>query len=73
MLLLGSRRSTAFTRAKGTDGAWLGEFVQWDASLRDWLEGRSEKVCLIGMIDDANNRLFARSGRGEYAAGVELP
>jgi transposase-like protein len=38
----------------------LGELVQWDASLHDWLEGRGEKMYLIAMIDDATSRLFAR-------------
>jgi len=34
----------------------LGELVQWDTSLHDWLEGRGEKLCLIAMIDDATSR-----------------
>lgn len=37
-----------------------GEMVQWDTSEHDWLEGRGEKFYLIGMIDDATSRLFAR-------------
>jgi hypothetical protein len=37
-----------------------GELVQWDTSEHDWLEGRGEKLYLIGMIDDATSRLFAR-------------
>lgn len=38
-----------------------GELVQWDTSIHDWLEGRSnEAVKLIAMIDDATNDLFAR-------------
>jgi hypothetical protein len=38
----------------------LGELVQWDTSVHDWLEGRGEKLYLIAMIDDATSRLFAR-------------
>lgn len=38
----------------------FGELVQWDTSEHDWLEGRGEKLYLIGMIDDATSRWFAR-------------
>ena len=38
-----------------------GELLQWDTSEHDWLEGRgSEKLYLIGMIDDASSELLAR-------------
>lgn len=37
-----------------------GELVQWDTSHHDWLEGRGERLYLIGMIDDATSRLYAR-------------
>jgi transposase-like protein len=40
--------------------ARYGELVQWDTSEHDWLEGRGEKLYLIGMIDDATSRLTAR-------------
>ena len=40
--------------------ARYGELVQWDTSEHDWLEGRSEKLYLIAMIDDATSRLSAR-------------
>ena len=36
-----------------------GELVQWDTSEHDWLEGRGEKLYLIGMIDDATSQLRA--------------
>jgi transposase len=39
--------------------ARYGELVQWDTSEHDWLEGRGEKLYLIGMIDDATSRLTA--------------
>jgi DNA-binding Lrp family transcriptional regulator len=39
----------------------LGELVQWDTSIHDWLEGRGrEPVKLIAMIDDASSELTAR-------------
>ena len=38
----------------------LGELVQMDTSIHDWLEGRGEKAVLITMIDDATNRVFQR-------------
>ena len=34
--------------------------MQWDTSEHDWLEGRGEKLYLIGMIDDASSELLAR-------------
>jgi transposase len=38
-----------------------GELIQWDTSIHDWLEGRSqETIKLIAMIDDATSDLFAR-------------
>ena len=43
----------------------LGELVQWDTSVHDWLEGRGEKLYLIAMIDDATSRLFARFVRSD--------
>ena len=39
--------------------ARYGELVQWDTSEHDWLEGRGEKLYLIGMIDDAISQLTA--------------
>src|ERR1700747_1090857 len=39
--------------------ARYGELVQWDSSEHDWLEGRGEKLYLIGMIDDASSELTA--------------
>lgn len=49
-----------------------GELVQWDTSIHDWLEGRSNAaVKLIAMIDDATNELFARFV-GEDSTGEHL-
>jgi hypothetical protein len=42
-----------------------GELVQWDTSEHDWLEGRSEKLYLIHMIDDATSELLARFVRSD--------
>jgi len=38
----------------------FGEMVQWDTSDHDWLEGRRERLYLIGMVDDATSRGLAR-------------
>jgi hypothetical protein len=38
----------------------LGELVQMDASIHDWLEGRGETLVLITMIDDATSRVMAK-------------
>lgn len=41
--------------------AAFGELVQMDTSVHPWLEERSsEEIVLIGMVDDATSRLFAR-------------
>ena len=42
----------------------FGELVQWDTSDHDWLEGRGERLYLIGMVDDATSR-----GEGRFAPG----
>ena len=47
-------------RSRRPRRACLGELVQMDASIHDWLEGRGEDVVLISMIDDATNRILAR-------------
>jgi transposase len=44
----------------------IGELVQMDASVHDWLEGRGEDMVLISMIDDATSRVLARF----YPAGT---
>src|SRR5580700_3241329 len=38
----------------------VGELVQWDTSEHAWLEERGPKLYLIGMIDDASSRVYAR-------------
>ena len=49
-------------------GSCRGELVQWDTSEHDWLEGRGEKLYLIGMIDDASSELLARFVRHDSSA-----
>jgi len=36
----------------------LGELIQMDGSPHDWFEGRREKCCLLGFIDDATSRIM---------------
>jgi len=43
----------------------LGELVQMDTSLHDWLEGRGESMVLTAMIDDATGKILARFYPGE--------
>lgn len=38
----------------------LGEMQQFDGSEHDWFEGRGAKCVLLGYIDDATNRRYAR-------------
>lgn len=38
--------------------ACFGELIQLDGSAHDWLEGRSDKCCLIAFIDDATGRVL---------------
>jgi hypothetical protein len=51
----------------------LGELVQMDASVHDWLEGRGETLVLITMIDDATGQLMAKFYRhGTVEAHMDL-
>jgi len=40
--------------------ACCGQMIQMDGSHHDWLEGRGPRNVLMGYIDDANNRVYAR-------------
>lgn len=40
--------------------ACLGQLLQVDTSIHDWLEGRGPQVVLISLIDDATSRVFRR-------------
>lgn len=55
-----SRRARVQHRQWRERRACVGELVQMDTSIHDWLEGRGEKCVLIAMIDDASSRLLAR-------------
>jgi hypothetical protein len=51
----------------------LGELVQMDASIHNWLEGRGETLVLITMIDDATGQLTAKFYRhGTVEAHMDL-
>jgi len=36
-----------------------GMMILWDGSEHDWLEGRGQKLCLMGAVDDATGKLLA--------------
>jgi len=40
--------------------AYCGEMVQMDGSHHDWFEGRGKRCVLMGYIDDASSRVYAR-------------
>jgi len=46
----------------------FGEMVQADASAHDWLEGRGPILTLVGMIDDATDRVVLRFHEAETTA-----
>lgn len=48
--------------------ACFGEMVQADASEHDWLEGRGPMLTLVGMIDDATDRVVLRFHEAETTA-----
>lgn len=60
------RRRREAHRSRRPRRSCLGELVQMDASIHDWLEGRGEEVVLITLIDDATNYTLARF----YPAGT---
>jgi len=39
---------------------YFGEMLQMDGSIHNWLEGRGPECVLMGYIDDATNKIFAR-------------
>jgi hypothetical protein len=48
--------------------ACFGEMAQADASEHDWLEGRGPMLTLVGMIDDATDRVVLRFCESETTA-----
>jgi hypothetical protein len=49
--------------------ACVGEMLQADGSVHDWLEGRGPRCTLLALIDDASSRLLARFYEAETTAG----
>lgn len=47
----------------------LGELIQADGSLHDWLEGRGPAMVLLVMIDDATSKVMARFFPAETTEG----
>ena len=58
-LWIGSRRARAHRQWRVRKAA-CGEMVQLDGSHHDWREGRGPWLVLMGYIDDATSRVFAR-------------
>jgi transposase len=58
--LWGARRKGRPHRHRRPRRACLGELVQMDTSIHDWLEGRGPACVLITMIDDATGRKLMR-------------
>jgi transposase len=56
-------------RSRRERRACFGQMVQADASDHDWLEGRGEKMRLLGIIDDATSRIMLRFYPSETAEG----
>src|SRR5277367_6618343 len=52
------RRAPAH-RQRRIPSARLGELVQLDGSLHDWLEGRGPRLTALGMQDDATGKILA--------------
>ena len=55
-------------RQRRTRRCCFGEMVQADASEHDWLEGRGPMLTLVGMIDDATDRVVLRFYPSETTA-----
>jgi hypothetical protein len=55
----GRRRAPRHHQWRERKACW-GEMVQVDGSHHDWLEGRGPQLVLMGYIDDATSRVFAR-------------
>jgi hypothetical protein len=52
-------------RQRRTRRACFGEMIQADASTHDWLMGRGPMLTLVGMIDDATDRVVLRFHEAE--------
>jgi hypothetical protein len=56
----GKRRQVEEVHVWRQRRSFRGEFVQWDTSVHDWLEGRGPRLYLVAMIDDASSQAYAR-------------
>lgn len=52
------RRSNQY-RSRRDRRKRFGELVQFDGSHHDWFEGRSDKCCLMNMVDDATGKTLS--------------
>lgn len=55
----GQRQTPRHHQWRQRKACW-GEMIQLDGSHHDWLEGRGPQLVLMGYIDDATSRVFAR-------------
>lgn len=58
--LLAGRRRPRPHRQWRERSACRGQMVQMDGSHHDWLEGRGPRLVLMGYVDDATGRVYAR-------------
>lgn len=63
--ILNGRRRRRPHRQWRERSACLGQMIQVDGSHHDWLEGRGPRLVLMGYIDDATGRAWARFYPGE--------
>lgn len=68
--IFNGRRRPRLHRQWRERSACLGQMVQMDGSHHDWLEGRGPRLVLMGYIDDATNRVYARFYEGESVAAA---
>jgi len=55
-----ARRRSRKHRSRRERREYYGQMVQMDGSHHDWLEGRGQRLVLMGYIDDATNRIYGR-------------
>lgn len=58
--MVNGRRRSRPHRQWREPSACYGQMVQMDGSHHDWLEGRGPRMVLMGYIDDATNKVYAR-------------
>ncbi len=55
-----AKRKKRLHRKRRERKEYFGMMVQLDGSHHDWLEGRGPKLVIMGYIDDATNKIYAR-------------